>query len=220
MNKVLKFPWEERHRHFWVSDLHTFHNPQAWDIPIWKQRGYSSFEECSEDQIEKINTRVGKDDILWNLGDNFLNAKDADAIGWWGRINCKNIHYLWGNHESVPYRLYRQEVEREFGRTDIEVYPIRYNNVVFYGKHLEVRFGKTYIAMNHFPLRNWNHCARGAINLHGHSHNNDETRNPDYPMGKTLDCGWDWKKDVWSFEEIMDVVSTKTIEITDHDRVN
>jgi hypothetical protein len=37
-------------------------------------------------------------------------------------------------------------------------------------------------------------------------------------MGKYLDCSWDWKKDIWSFEEIRDIMSTKEIYVTDHVR--
>lgn len=217
MYKILKYNWNDRHKHYWVSDLHTFHDP-SWDVPIWKMRGYESAEDCAQKQKEEINSRVGPTDYLWNLGDNFLNSTDEKALEWWSGINCKNIRYLFGNHESVPYRLYRKAVKDQFGFNDLEVYPVRLNNVVFMGNHLEIRLGKQHIVMNHFPLRTHNKGARGSWQLHGHSHNSDETRNPDHPLGKVLDCGWDWKKSVWSFEEISDVMSTKDIHITDHKR--
>ncbi len=48
-----------------------------------------------------------------------------------------------------------------------------------------------------------------------HSHLSDKERLPEFPIGKTLDVGIDCGK-IWSFEEIEDVMSTKSISILDH----
>lgn len=216
MYQILKYSWEDRHRHFWVSDLHTYHDPKTWDSPIWEMRGYKDALECAEHQIEKINERVSPDSILWNLGDNFLNCSDEQAKKWWGAIKCRNIKYLSGNHESVPYRIYKEEVKKQYGLEGVEVYPLRYSNIEFLGNHQEIYIGKQMIIMNHFPIHNWHKIGRTSYHLHGHSHNNDPSRNPDFPTGKTLDCSWDWKKDVWSFDEIEEVMSVKTVKLYDH----
>lgn len=219
MYRILKYPWDQRHKHFWVSDLHTFHDPK-WPIPIWEMRGYSSAQECVDHQVDEVNRRVGKNDILWNIGDNFLNATDDIVEEWWSRINCQNIQYLFGNHESCPWRIYQREVKKQYGLEDVEVYPLRYKNVVFMGNHLEIRIGKQHIVMNHFPFRiwnknNWKHGA-GSWAISGHSHLSDPDRRPESPTCKGLDIGWDYKKSVWSFEEIQDVMSTKMTQVLDH----
>lgn len=219
MYKILKYKWEDRHKHYWVSDLHTFHDPN-WPEPIWMMRGYDSAEECVEHQIDEINRVVPEDAILWNLGDGFLNATDEKVMGWWSKINCKNIHYLFGNHESSPYRLFKNEVKSQFGRDDVEVYPLRMGNVVFHGNHQEIMIGKQYIVMNHFAFRiwnknNWRH-GNPSWNLSGHSHLSDPERRPEFPKFKALDVGWDYKRSVWSFDQIQDVMSTKTTEVLDH----
>lgn len=219
MVKILKFPWESRHKHYFTSDWHTFHNPN-WDVPIWKMRGYSSHEDAAEKIIEKINARVGEDDILWCLGDLFLNAEDSKCLEWLSKIKCKNIKKLWGNHHSNTYRLYKQEVQKQYGTADIEVYPIRMGNIEFLGNHQEIQIGKKQIVLNHFPLRIWHNDARTSWMLSGHSHGQDAGRRPEAENQKAMDVGWDIKNDVWSFSEIEDVMSTKTVQILDHNRTH
>jgi calcineurin-like phosphoesterase family protein len=216
MHKIKKFKWEDKDKLFFTSDWHIFHNPIHWQTPIWESRGYPSLESSVEDVILKINERVKHDDILFCLGDCFLNATDDQVLNWLSRIKCQNIYKLWGNHTSNTYRLYKQEVLKQFGRDDIEVYPIRVGNVEFYGNHLEILVGKQRIILNHFPLRIWHKNGHGSWNLSGHSHMTDKGRHPDAPYHKGLDCGWDWKNAVWSFDEISDVMSTKEREILDH----
>jgi len=103
---------------------------------------------------------------------------------------------------------------------DVEVYPLPMGNVNFLGNYQEIHIGKQYINMSHFPLRIFHKDSRGAWSLSGHSHLQDEGRRPDAMLQKALDCGWDHKRDVWSFEEIADVMSTKTIKILDHNRTH
>lgn len=215
MYRVIKHKYEDRNNLFFSSDWHVFHNP-SWDQPIWKTRGYLSAADASEKILTTINNRVPEQGILYFLGDGFLNASDEDVVQWLGRINCKNIHYIFGNHCSNIYRLYTQEIIRQFGDIGVEIYPICMNNVVFMGNHLEIQVGKQRIIMNHFPLHSFNKMSRGSIMLSGHSHNTDNSRNPNSPINRYLDIGWDWKCDVWSFEEIMDVMSTKTFVSVDH----
>lgn len=216
MYKILKHKWEDRHKIYVFADPHTFHNPIHWTTPLWKSRGYESVEAAAQDKIEKINARVKADDILYCLGDGFLNATDEQVIDWLAQIKCQNIRWLWGNHESNLYRLYKQEVKKQYGLEGVEVYPLRMNNVEFYGNHLEIEIGKKKVILNHFPLRVWHKNGHGSWMLSGHSHLTDKGRNPDAQNGKAMDCGWDYKNDVWSYEEIYDIMSTKDTEILDH----
>jgi calcineurin-like phosphoesterase family protein len=215
MYKITKYPYESRQKHFWSTDWHNYHDPK-WPSPIWEMRGYLNAQDALENTLRVVNERVGENDILWYLGDGFLNASDDQVLDWLGRVKCKNIKYLFGNHESCPYRLYKQEVNRQFGRDDIEVYPLKLGNVEFLGNHTEIQIGKKHIVMNHFPLRIWNKNQHGSWMLSGHSHLNDPERRPESPIGKALDCGWDYKNDVWSFDEIEDVMSTKNQVAIDH----
>jgi calcineurin-like phosphoesterase family protein len=217
MHKILKYKYADSENHFWGSDFHNYHDPN-WTIPIWKGRGYSSPDESQKDVQKKINDKIGKDQYLWMLGDSFLSATDQQVIDWWAGINCENVMMLMGNHESQMYRLYKQEMLAQFGRFDIEVYPLRMKNVVFLGNHQEIWIGKQQIVMNHFPLHTHHGANRGSWNISGHEHRNDPSREPSYPINKCLDVSWDKKLDVWSFSEIADVMSTKEIFIPDHHR--
>jgi hypothetical protein len=219
MYKILKYKYENRNDHFWSTDFHNYHDP-SWPVPIWKMRGYNSPEESYNDVREKINAKVGENQILWILGDSFLSATDGEVIGWLNSIKCQNIMMLFGNHESQMYRLYKQEMIKQFGRDDIEIYPLRMNNVVFLGNHQEIWIGKQQIIMNHFPLRIWVGDARGSWMLSGHSHMQDKGRRPESADQKGLDLGWDYKNDVWTYSEIEDVMSTKSIRILDHNRTH
>lgn len=215
MNKLIKHKWEDRDKIFVSSDWHNFHDPK-WSIPIWKMRGYESPRQSADDVIEKINSKVGVDDYLYYLGDGFLNATDEQCLEWFSKINCQNIYYISGNHESNMQRIYRNEVVCQYGILGADVYPLRLKNIIFLGYYQEIQIGKYPITLTHFPMHGWNRNSHGAINLHGHCHNNDESRNPKYHMGKCLDCSWDYKKDVWKISEIFDIMDTKEMYITDH----
>ena len=221
MYKIIKHKFHEKDNIFFSTDWHIFHNPTSWDVPIWKMRGYESWEEHMEDVVAKVNARVNSNSIIYNLGDAFLNAKDGEVLGFLSRIKCE-IRYLWGNHESNMYRLYKQEIEKQYGVSGVEIYPLQMGNVTFIGNHLEIFVGNQRIIMNHFPLRIWhkNNSKHGGVSicLSGHSHGSDKGRNPNCPVGKALDVSWDWKKDIWSFDEVMDVMSTKFVETLDHHR--
>jgi len=219
MYKILKYKYENRNDHFWSTDFHNYHDP-SWPVPIWKMRGYNSPEESYNDVREKINAKVGENQILWILGDSFLSATDGEVIGWLNSIKCQNIMMLFGNHESQMYRLYKQEMFKQFGTDDIEIYPLRMGNVVFLGNHQEIWIGKQQIIMNHFPLRIWHGDARSSWMLSGHSHLQDKGRRPESADQKGLDLGWDYKNDVWTYSEIEDVMSTKSIRILDHNRTH
>lgn len=216
MNKIIKHKWEDRSKIFFSSDWHNFHDPK-WDVPIWQMRGYSSPQESLDDVVSKINARVKENDFIYFLGDGFLNATDEQVLEWFTRINCKNINYLFGNHESNMYRIYRKFALEKYGDPDIEVYPMRFNNVVFLGNYQELQVGKKRVILQHFSIHSWNNMARGSWAISGHSHNNDSTRNPEHPLGKMLDVSWDYKKDVWSWEEVEDVMSTKDILVIENE---
>lgn len=216
MNKILKFNWNDRNSIYFSSDWHNFHDPQHWTVPIWEQRGYDSAAHAAQQVAHKINERVGKNDTLFFIGDGFLNATEEQVELWFDSINCDNIFYLYGNHESIPYRLYKKEIFKTFFRDDIEVYPLKIENVTYLGNYQEIEIGKQRIVLSHFPLHVFNKGHHGAWAISGHSHMTDKTRCPDYPYGKVLDVGWDKRNDVWSFDEIFEVMKNKSVKIHDH----
>jgi calcineurin-like phosphoesterase family protein len=218
MYKIEKIKWEDRNKLYFSSDWHIFHDPQSWDVPIWKMRGYTSVEDAAIKIQNMINDTVPEDGIIYFLGDMFLNATDEKCIEWLKGVKCKDIRALWGNHESNTYRIYKEELFKVMGGNSGELYPANFEripNLTFVGNHVEIQVGKRRIVMNHFPLKIWNGSNRSTIHLNGHSHLSDPERLPEFPLGKTLDVGIDCGK-IWSFGDIEDVMSTKSVNILDH----
>jgi calcineurin-like phosphoesterase family protein len=217
MYKIEKFKHEDRHKLYFSSDWHIFHDPSSWAVPIWKQRGYTSAEDAAIKIQNLINDTVPENAILYFLGDMFLNATDEKCVAWLNGVKCKDIRALWGNHESNTYRIYKEELAKSFGCCG-ELYPANFKripNLTFVGNHVEIQVGKRKIVMNHFPIHSWNSMSRGCYMLSGHQHLSDKTRLAEFPIGKVLDVGIDSGK-IWSFDEIDDVMSTKTFVSVDH----
>lgn len=218
MYRIIKHRPEDKDKIFFSSDWHVYHDP-SWIVPIWEMRGYLNAQDAAEKIISKINERVPSDGTIYFLGDMFLNASDDQCKQWLSEVNCRNIKILWGNHESNMYRIYKSFMMEAFNTDAIEVYPLSHKslpNVEFMGNHLELQIGKQRIVLNHFPIHSWNNMCRKSWHLHGHQHNADKTRNPEWPINRCLDVSWDWKKDLWAFDEIEDIMSVKTFVTYDH----
>jgi calcineurin-like phosphoesterase family protein len=223
MHKVLKFN-DPNQKVFFSSDFHAFHNP-SWDIPICKMRGYDSWQEMNEDIIKKVNSRIGSRDSLIYLGDFALNSTPEQVEEFLGRIECQNIYLLFGNHESSISRIYKKAVKQYMENLNleepkrgwgIEIYPLRYKNVIFCGSYLEIFVQKRKVVCSHFPFMVWNQSHHEAFSLNGHSHYTNIQRLVNYPIGKALDVGWDGKKDVYSWNEILKIMNNKITQKLDH----
>ena len=87
-----------------TSDFHFGHDREF----VWKARGYSSVEEMNEIQIEKFNSLVQPDDIIYILGDLMLGNND-EGIKCLKRLNG-NKYFVRGNHDTnVRVNLYMDE---------------------------------------------------------------------------------------------------------------
>jgi len=187
---------------WYCGDTHFCHRQSF----IYEVRGYKSPEEHTWAVINKINEQAAPQDYIFHLGDFGLNYTQNDFEMIISKINCQNIYYIAGNHNSRISEAYRHEVYLQFNRDDIEVYPIRYKNIIFVGDYVEATIDKQFIIMQHYPIYSWNQMKKGAWQLHGHQHckGNLET-------GKVFDCGWDRDKRMYSHEEMIEIMSKKQI---------
>jgi calcineurin-like phosphoesterase family protein len=192
---------------FFSSDLHLFHKRDF----VWKERGYDSVEAHSKAVISKINENVQKDDFLFYLGDFSLNSTPEQTLEALNSINCSNICYIWGNHESNVRRIYRDGLKQ-----DHEFYPIKLGNVTFAGWLVEATINGQYTVCCHFPMEGWNHQRDGAWHIHGHEHRKLTTSLPDYPKGKRLDVGWDVFPYPVSFQEVKGIMDKKEVTTIGH----
>lgn len=83
-------------RNIWItSDTHFFHDKDF----IWKVRGFNSIEEMNEKIIQNWNSVIKDDDIVYHLGDVYLNAEYASIYKILKEL--KGQKYLaYGNHDT------------------------------------------------------------------------------------------------------------------------
>ena len=227
MNKLLKLYQNDKSKVYFTSDTHWNHNPK-WPVPLWAMRGYKSVEESNEHIINSINNVVGPDDILFHLGDLTLNCNEEQFDLFIDSLKCKTIYTLWGNHNAPAWKIYNREVnnfvsgyENRSGfcmDDDLEIYPFKYKNLIFIGNYAEVIVDGIYFIMGHYPIYVFNHMAKGAIHLCGHSHYSLPLSQADHPDSKVLDVGWDgWAKPL-SVKEVTDIMMKKQVLAVDHHR--
>ncbi|HBT8980308.1 TPA: hypothetical protein MCM29_005047 [Klebsiella pneumoniae] len=173
-----------------TSDLHFLHKRVSEFCP--KYRSWERLHEMTEGLIlawnEKAKTPGTK---MYHLGDFcFGTPEETDLIA--SRLNG-DITFIVGNHD---YSKHREVLEK-------------YGEVKYYD---EVKYGKKFFVLCHYPIASWNKQGRGAIMLHGHSHGSF----PDEMYGKMLDVGWDAQGKILHFDEIIAKMERREIKVVDH----
>jgi hypothetical protein len=197
---------------WFCSDTHFGHDKEF----IIKPRGFNSIQEHDAAIIKAWNERVKPSDAVVFLGD-FSLRSSVERTKELLNLLHGTIYYIWGNHESYATRIYKEELNKEFGHANFEIYPLKWNNkVVFLGSVANVVVDGQFIVCSHFPFRIWEHCHHGSWNLSGHSHSNDKERNPDHTEGKCLDCGIDNFSGPISFAEVSEKLKNRTVVALDH----
>jgi calcineurin-like phosphoesterase family protein len=125
---------------WFTSDTHFGHR----NILVYesKHRPFATIEEMNEALVERWNSVVNPDDVVYHLGDFCLN-KSSIAIA--SRLHGKKILIL-GNHDTFRAEDYLQYFDRLFG----------------------VIFWKRKIVLSHMPLLP--DGERWSLNVHGHLH--------------------------------------------------
>ncbi len=211
--RPLKITHNDDHRVYFTSDTHFNHDKPF----IYEARGYKNRVEHNDALIEKINELVRPEDTLFHLGDFCLNITPPEFVQILDRINCQNIAYIWGNHNSCIRKHYEDSVAGEYQRKDIEVYPYAVGKLTYLGYYKEVIVNGQMIVIHHYPHQIWNQMQRGAWQLSGHSHYTNPTTHVDNPSNKILDVGWDGHSKPLSFSEIQKIMMNKShVKLDDH----
>lgn len=135
---------------FFLSDLHFCHDKEF----LYAPRGYDNIGDMNKDLIEKWNTTVSDEDIVYLLGDIILNDDDAG-------MRCLrqlkgNIHIILGNHDTAN----RQKLYSEF-------YDIKYADML--------RQGKWSYYLSHYPTIMGDFKDQKRLwNISGHIHSKDK----------------------------------------------
>lgn len=184
---------------FFTSDTHWFHE----NILKYSNRPWKDVDSMTKGLIKNWNSVVGKNDIVYHLGDVAMGGK--------GRLNelrdvlfslNGTIRLIKGNHDDYildPSCLSRFEWVKDY-------YEFKYTS----RDH-----GKRKFVLMHFPLYTWHHAHRQtkdgkpySICLHGHCHGGINQVNAETSrMDVGVDCNG--YTPVW-IEDIIDIMNYRT----------
>ena len=131
---------------WFTADTHFGHR----NIIRYCQRPFASVEEMNETLVDNWNRVVGKDDVVFHLGDFSVGG----AAEWTSLLDSLNgrIFLVLGNHDM-------NNVDQGFMR--------RFENV---SMQMLVSIGKQRIYLNHYPFLCYGGAYRGSWQLFGHVH--------------------------------------------------
>jgi calcineurin-like phosphoesterase family protein len=205
----MKIVLEKEQKIFFTSDTHYNHSNICSSTTNWQcvdnlTRKFDSLDLMNDCLVENINLTVGENDILIHLGDWSFGGFDKISE-FRKRINCKNIHLTYGNHDH-HIRRNKQGVQSIFTSTqDYLFLDIRRPSKE--GKGVMDKY--SFICM-HYPIASWDGMNNGVIHLHGHVHLPPHLR---LGEGKSLDVGVDGNHlDPISLDGILSLMENQPIK--------
>lgn len=229
---------------YFCSDTHWSHANICRGTSTWKDfedggshqatRDFDTVEEMNAAILKGINDTVKADDILFFLGD--WSFKNIDQV--WDlrkQINCKNIHFIFGNHDEKIVENRSYEIGPEGFYDYIRLYGHQYPDglttplegnmhVNLQGLftstdyYKEISVDGQRICMSHYSMRVWNKSHHSSWMLYGHSHSTLEGTS----YGKSMDVGIDNAFKVlgeyrpFSFQEIRTIMNKREALVVDH----
>lgn len=216
----------------WISaDWHYWHKNMTYGESVWPDketvtRRFKTTAEMSRALIASINKYVQQDDEIYFLGD-FAFSGIENIYNFWKQLNCKNIHFIPGNHDqhikknrilpnchsddsgnildgSNPnaYKDWRDEMFNAEAQDLFHMLP----------ELTTITYEKQLIVLSHYPIDQWEDMGRGSIMLHGHCHHQIDNCeiNTKY---RRMDVGIDWKEfRPYSLDEIMQMMNKRDIK--------
>jgi calcineurin-like phosphoesterase family protein len=143
---------------WFTSDTHYNHKNIVRGVSKWEDkstcRDFSTVEEMNNVIVENINRVVKADDTLFHLGDWSFHGNGI-IHEFRNKLICKNIHLIYGNHDTSIYESL--ELQQSF------------QSVATYR---EISVNGQKIMLSHYPFRTWNKWHHGSWMLYGHCHGN------------------------------------------------
>lgn len=144
-------------KRFYISDLHLFHKTIIEDC----NRPYESLKEMHNDLIINWNRKVGKNDMVYIVGDVATVSNEEElleVINIFKILNGKKVLII-GNHDRDSIKNFK--FRKCF--TDIKEY-------------IRIYDCKKKVVIFHCPMEFWEGDKKGVIHLHGHVHNEPITK--------------------------------------------
>jgi len=152
---------------FFTADTHFGHGGA---LGLFR-RPFASVRDMDEAMIQRWNQTVDPADEVWHLGD-FAVRRPADEMARILEALHGEVHLVAGNND-------RRKTTSLPGFASVQHYA-------------ELKIEGVRLVLCHYPFRSWRRMAKGAIDLHGHSHGRLK------PMPRQVDVG----VDVWDFRPI------------------
>ena len=149
-------------RKLYISDLHLFHKNVTKAGKDFDKRPYMDLEEMHSDILLKWNQAVTNADHVFILGDFVwkFTADNRDEVMKIIKEMNGNLHLIIGNHDKIKDSSFKK----------------RFEEIVHYKKVDDVLNGENRtVIMSHYYMPLYEQHYRGAILLHGHSHNSSES---------------------------------------------
>lgn len=184
---------------YFTSDLHLGHE----SILRMQNRPFANIDEMNDRLIKNINSRVGKNDRLYILGDISMHIPAEKANSLIKKINGRKYLIL-GNHDVIG--------QKDECKYDLSLFE-------WIGPYLRISSHDLNIIMMHYPLMSWPRMARGAVMLHGHIHSDASYNEQNQQNGiRRFDVGVDANNykpvSVYELKQML----AKTAEREDNDR--
>jgi len=135
------------------------------------RRPFASTAAMDEALLARWNAAVGAEDVVWHLGD-FAVRQPAARVARLLAALAGTKHLIRGNNDGPA-------TTGQPGWASVQDYA-------------ELEEDGAHLVLCHYPLRSWHRMARGALNLHGHSHGRLT------PLPRQADVG----VDCWDFRPV------------------
>lgn len=149
---------------FFTSDHHFGHSGAR----TLYRRPFASVADMDRQMIDRWNTVIHADDEVWHLGDFAVRQPPERITALLNELHGSK-HLIAGNNDGPA-------VTACAGWQSVQSYAERTVDGVN-------------LVLCHYPFRTWRDMAKGAINLHGHSHGRLK------PLPRQIDVG----VDAWNF---------------------
>lgn len=197
------------HMIFLTSDTHFAHKNICRATSQWDSgsnvRDFESLEKMNNFIVDSINSIVGRNDILYHLGDFAFSGVENYRV-FRERLNCNHIHLILGNHDGRHGREFDPVMKN--GQRVSQLFES-------YSVYKELHVKKQTFILFHYPIYSWNHMSSGSIHCFGHTHSSMENRF--FNGGKSIDVGVDSNNYYpYSLDEVVSLVSALPIRREGH----
>ena len=146
---------------YYISDTH-FRDQSIFDKC---KRPFKSLQEMEETIVQKWNTKINDDDVVYVLGD-LVKDDDASAIQIFNKLKGHK-HLIVGNHDHQLLEVIEDSSLFE---------TIRFIDLIF-DKNRKV-------CVCHYPLMDWMEFNRQGVLVYGHIHNKTAMNGNAYKLMK------------------------------------